>query len=108
MASPNPVIISSDGFARAFFVLVGNGLPPEHTYALSTHAACSLPNFSATSTIADLNGHIQVAAQFYDCVPGTYDVIAVDSQSGATYSTTITLLPPMSAAPSTAKNAKPK
>jgi hypothetical protein len=95
VASPNPVIVSSDGFAKAYFVLVGNGLTPDHTYSISTNAACSWPIFSSNSALADLDGHIQVSAQFYDCVPGTYDVVAVDSQGGSALSATITLLPPI-------------
>jgi hypothetical protein len=108
VALPNPVIVSSDGTARAYFVLVGNGLTPNHTYSLSTTAVCSLPALAPNSAIADLNGHIQVSAQFYYCVPGTYYVTAADSQSGQTYSTSITLLPPMVSLPSTVKNVKSK
>lgn len=108
VASPNPVIISSDGFARAYFVLVGNRLTPNHTYSLSTNAACSLQALVPNPAIADLDSHIQVNGQFYHCAPGTYYIVAVDSQGGSTYSTSITLLPPMVSASSMAKNAQSK
>jgi hypothetical protein len=96
VVSPNPVVEDDNGGVS--FVLEGYGLSPLMHYELASpglNAACTGGD-TLRDPQADYDGNFNIVESGFNCVPGTYWIVASENSSPyQSIATSFTILPPL-------------